>query len=973
MTTPYDGKLLLVTWRGITTPGDTPAKTAALLRQRMPNVAGIMLKTSNGVSWQGTLGNDRGPKAITGVRRIADWVEAFAAEGLEVHVWGVPRGRQPDDINREAEKFIDAANVPGVSSLLLDVEHGEYYWQGTPLMARALVDAIRRRLPNTHIGLILDGRRNRSFEYWVEPWLSGVDSLHPMVYPILFGRDRSIEEHLGRAYDNLLPYLKPIYPMLQSCFAGDRPTADEILHQGLAAARAADGMSFYRLGVDPSPIDQRPVMEDDAYDAIAAIPAIGRLATSSPSGLESLEALGVYTWGQVIDATYNTAASVGAGGSWWGWLASHPRQVPYKPEMNKLPYDGAPVGEWPIDPAHRAQILSALVSSYGQLDWAPARGTTPPPTPPPQPQPQPVAPKPQPQPPPQPATPKPQPPPPTPPPSRPAAPARPAGSAVGIHGHPAPVTPPLDQWDEWIGYLKGMGVRWYKQLDWGNPADMQPDSTFAWASRLKREGIEPIIRFYKSEQFPGRLDGFMFDKMRLYAERDIRWVEIGNEPNLDYEWKSDWRARVAANDAETIRVLAEGWLADAKDAIAAGARPALYAFGPTDWESGRPHPRASSVNFTRNMVRYLADHHRAATIDVFKRGGWIAVHVATYDRALDFDPYGVQPPWDMALRGYEVPRRALRDAFGNDLDVNAIPIISTEGGVFTQDCKYLSDRQKARGDADHAAAVVAMYNYVERSTPLLAMCPWCLTTINTHDDKFAGDGWIIEQNGGRRGRAVTDALRQLRFDNDRRREDNQPGRGRVKLAISHMSQQDTTASQRGDCGPTCLAMMINVQRATPLTIDEMYRDTAVLKPKIGKSGPQSYTSWWEMGEVAKAYGLATDQPTYQTAEIALAELRRHVRNGTPLVALVNYGRWTDLPDIAENRFDGPHFVLVTGVDEEYVFIHDPLFTFARRQKGTHFPLSNARFLDAWGNLSGDNPNYSALVPRWQVGRVEALG
>ncbi len=200
---------------------------------------------------------------------------------------------------------------------------------------------------------------------------------------------------------------------------------------------------------------------------------------------------------------------------------------------------------------------------------------------------------------------------------------------------------------------------------------------------------------------------------------------------------------------------------------------------------------------------------------------------------------------------------------------------------------------------------------------------------------------------------------------DRRREDNQPGRGRVKLAISHMSQQDTTASQRGDCGPTCLAMMINVQRATPLTIDEMYRDTAVLKPKIGKSGPQSYTSWWEMGEVAKAYGLATDQPTYQTAEIALAELRRHVRNGTPLVALVNYGRWTDLPDIAENRFDGPHFVLVTGVDEEYVFIHDPLFTFARRQKGTHFPLSNARFLDAWGNLSRQTLTLPLVVPKDQ--------
>ena len=978
MSTPYDGKLLLVIGRALDAPGETPADTAALLRRRMPNVAGVMLRTSTGLSWQGDVGGDGGPKAVTGARRVAAWVEAFAAQGLEVHVWGAPRGRRPGDIAREAEKLAAAANVPGVASLLLSVEMGDDGWQGSPPAARALLDTLRRQLPgDSHVGLILDGRLNRPFGHWVDPWISGIDSLHPMVFPIRFGRDRAIEEHLGRAYGNLLPYMKPIFPMLQAAFDGDRPAAEEIVDQGLAAAARAEGLSFYRLGRDPSPIDGRPVMDDDAYDAIAAIPW-QPVAAGGLSALESLEAA-VYNWGQVINATYEVAATAGADG--WSWLASHPQQVGYRPEMNMAAYDGAPIDQWPLAPFQREQVLAALVRRYGALGWGPGRGhwAAPQPPAPQPPAPQPPAPlppsPPAPLPPPTPPAPVPQPPPPAPPLPRPPAPPPPplqaAGAKIGIHGHPAPITPPAGEWDEWIGYLKAMGIRWYKQLDWGNPNDQQPDSTFAWAVRLKHEGIEPIIRFYKAEQFPGRLDGFMFDKMRLYAAQGIRWVEIGNEPNLHYEWQPGWHDRVAANDGEAVRALADGWVADARDALAAGMRPALYAFSPTDWESGRPHPRFSSVHFTRNMVRVLAEHHRAATRDIFDRGGWIAVHCATYDRPIDFDPHGVNPPWDMALRGYEVPRRALRDFFGGDLNVDAIPIISTEGGVFTEDCTYLLPKQKAKDAADHAAAVVAMYNYVERDTPLAAMCPWCITTLGTSDEKFAGDGWIFERNGTHNGRAVTDALRQLRFDNDRRREDGQPARRRIKLAVPHVSQ--ITNTQSGDCGPTCLAMFLNIDRPQPLTVDEMYRANKVLTSKIGKTGEASYTTWWEMQEVARAYGVESDQPTYPSAETALAALQGHIRNGTPIVTLVNYGRWADLPDIAANKFNGPHFVLVTGCDDEFVFIHDPLFGFARQVKGTHFALNNARFLDAWGNLAGGNPNYSALVPHRQAARLEALG
>lgn len=278
MTTPYDGKILLVNWKGITTPGQTVAETAALIRQKMPNVAGVMLRTSYGTNWQAVAGAENDLKSITGVRRIGEWVAAFAELGLEIHVWGIPRARRlgetPPNLVQEAKLFADAANVPGVKSLLLDVEHGDKYWLGTPQEVGQLMSLIRQQVrPETHIGLILDGRNNRPFSYWVDPWIPFIDSLHPMVYPVLFGRDWSIDHHLNIAHSNLARYGKPIFPMLQSVCDGDRPTAAEITRQGaLALAQGAAGMSFYRLGSDLWYLDQRPHMEESAYTAITAIP-----------------------------------------------------------------------------------------------------------------------------------------------------------------------------------------------------------------------------------------------------------------------------------------------------------------------------------------------------------------------------------------------------------------------------------------------------------------------------------------------------------------------------------------------------------------------------------------------------------------------------------------------------------------------------------------------------------------------------
>lgn len=364
MATPYDGKILLVSWLGRTTPGATIAGLAALIRARTPNVAGVMLKTSNGVSWQGHL-NDSGPLAITGVTRIAEWVAEFERQGLEVHVWGVPRAKRPPgaekspDLAREAEKFANAASVPGVRSLLLDVELGPAYWQGRPPEVTELMATIRGNVPaGTHIGLILDGRRNRPFSFWVDPWIPFVDSLHPMVYPVLFGSFQSIEQHLDEAFRNLAGYNKPIAPMLQAFGEFNRrPTPDEITRQGTAAwRRGAAGLSFFRLGSDLWIVDKKPQMGDPEYAAIAQIPLPGQPGQVAPP---------TYTWQNVINATVTVAAR--ANGDWVQWFGDAGVWRVFDNALRDRPYTGPAIEFWPLPLELRRQILELVGLSPAEL------------------------------------------------------------------------------------------------------------------------------------------------------------------------------------------------------------------------------------------------------------------------------------------------------------------------------------------------------------------------------------------------------------------------------------------------------------------------------------------------------------------------------------------------------------------------------------------------------------------------------
>ena len=643
------------------------------------------------------------------------------------------------------------------------------------------------------------------------------------------------------------------------------------------------------------------------------------------------------TWQDVINATIAVAARADA--DWNEWFTDAGVWRFFNNALRRQPYSGPPVAEWSTLAAELRQEIASLlerdsneivcITRQAQLDKENRDK------------------------------------------AKAAQKRRQRGSIVGIHGAPGMAAPPPRTWDVWTSYLTQMGVKWYKQCDNGDPNDTGYHSIFAWTKHLKQNGIDPIIRYLVPQQFPNSLPKRYFDKMRLYATEGILWAEIGNEPNLDIEWQCDWHNQpghtpLRHDNPEVIRHIADTWVKDARAALAAGVKPAFYAFAPTDWRGGS-HPWYSSVFFTRKVVDYLAQHWRPETIDIFRRGGWIAVHASTYEQPCDFDPFGQGGVvWDMTLRSYEVVLKALRDRFGNDLNVDNLVVMSTEGGVFTRDSTSMEGHIRLSTEEEHAHIVVGMFRWLENHSPLQAMCPWCLSVgnlIGHYDDRFKYDGWIEEVNAQLRPRAVFEALRQLRFDHER--EDAEAAAlESVKLDVPYISQWDETAmTHRADCGPTCMAMILNAGKPPSQysTVDRLYQ------LYLPEKAPGDFTTRPNLLEIGQGEGLAMEKKEFSNREAALKELHTLIKQNQPFVALINYAKWKDVTGI---NYASGHFVVVTGFDGDNVYVHDPLFRGPNRSQGAHFIWRNAKFLDGWG--SGHelgNPDFAVVVPSKQVARL----
>jgi LysM repeat protein len=178
------------------------------------------------------------------------------------------------------------------------------------------------------------------------------------------------------------------------------------------------------------------------------------------------------------------------------------------------------------------------------------------------------------------------------------------------------------------------------------------------------------------------------------------------------------------------------------------------------------------------------------------------------------------------------------------------------------------------------------------------------------------------------------------------------------LDIAYKSQYDPDASaSRNDCGPACLAMLINAFGITATT-DAVFQRTGAL--------PVDYVSAAQLMRVGESYGV----PLEYRKGWGLGQLRGMLDLGRPMIALVHYAVFSELqPGVStQSPFKGPHFVVVVGYDDGNVIVHDPLWTGDRRNEGAFRKWRNDIWQQAWGRAHEDcdaqgrcNPDYMVLI------------
>jgi hypothetical protein len=186
---------------------------------------------------------------------------------------------------------------------------------------------------------------------------------------------------------------------------------------------------------------------------------------------------------------------------------------------------------------------------------------------------------------------------------------------------------------------------------------------------------------------------------------------------------------------------------------------------PVDVGDGRPHPQFSGAKFHERIWQFIgADSgRRERARNIFRNGGWLAVHVAVYEYPLDFDPFPQGRGWDQCLRAYEIPIRFIEQNLGLRGGVD-FPVMSTESGVFTPESHSMRGHSSLPNDDAHAELTVKMFDWLEENSPLQAMMPWCLAVadeIGLNNPDFPGDGWYYSR-GGLQARSVVNRMKSTR-------------------------------------------------------------------------------------------------------------------------------------------------------------------------------------------------------------------
>lgn len=174
--------------------------------------------------------------------------------------------------------------------------------------------------------------------------------------------------------------------------------------------------------------------------------------------------------------------------------------------------------------------------------------------------------------------------------------------------------------------------------------------------------------------------------------------------------------------------------------------------------------------------------------------------------------------------------------------------------------------------------------------------------------------------------------------------------GVIIPGVPYKSQVDPDANEyRNDCGPTCVAMILNAFKVEVST-NAVYRKTG--------AKANGFVSVSQMMRACQAYGVSFDYFSGWNVN----KLKESVKAGKPVIALVHYGSWSSMVGKTQSNFTGPHFVVVIGYDDKHLYVNDPLWWESRRKEGERKRWTYKEFEKAWSECGKDgNRNFSGIV------------
>lgn len=173
------------------------------------------------------------------------------------------------------------------------------------------------------------------------------------------------------------------------------------------------------------------------------------------------------------------------------------------------------------------------------------------------------------------------------------------------------------------------------------------------------------------------------------------------------------------------------------------------------------------------------------------------------------------------------------------------------------------------------------------------------------------------------------------------------------LLVPHVSQiTEGALSHNNDCGAACTMMIIKAYGlGKEMSVDNLYNE-------LNPSGDVALSAGTLQTFLAK-YGIKNTW----AINLTLTSLFESLSAGRPSIALVNYAPLVDAGLTEKSTFRGAHFIVVVGIDIQYVYVQDP-YTIT---KGILLPVPHDVFRKMWAQCVVDgNPVGGAITMNFAI-------